>query len=97
MKRQFFVAIAIALSLTIAPAARANPIIVSPGVITFHSSGVMNGSSYSTVTMNWNNNTMRFNYDDGGSFTAVVEQNMFWVMMGVLSNEDRSPTTVNMD
>lgn len=40
---------------------------------------------------------MRMNYDDGGAFTAVVEENMFWVMMGVLSEGDRSPTTVNMD
>jgi hypothetical protein len=97
MKKTLFAAVAVAMSLLVAPVAQAEPVILSPGIVMFHSSGIFNGRTYSTVTMNRNIHTMTMNYDDGGQYTAPLDESMFWVMMDFLVSQDRSPTTVNMD
>jgi len=62
---------------------------------TFQVSGEAGGRTYTSVTVNTDNSTVRYNYGDGTGLTLPVPQDQVWSFFWYYAS--REPVTVSTD
>jgi hypothetical protein len=76
------------ISIGAASEALASPVVESPGVVTFQSSGIFDGQTYSSVTMNRNNYTSTMHFDNGSQYTVQLSEGAWWAMFERLAEDE---------